>query len=138
MTDPSTTASVVTAYLEALSAGDVDTAVSLVAEDFHNEHTSSLGNSLRGREAYRTRLPQFLAQFTDLRYELEDLIVDGERAAAPYTMTFRWTAEDGAPRPVEIRGIFRFRVVDGHIAHRVDYWDGADFQRQVAATQGAP
>lgn len=137
MSSPST-GEVVTAYLEALSAGDVDAAVALVAEDFHNEHTSSLGNSLRGRDAYRTRLPQFLSQFTELHYELEDLIVDGERAAAPYTMTFRWTAEDGSQVPVTIRGIFRFRVLDGHIAHRVDYWDGADFQRQVAATQGAP
>lgn len=137
MSAPST-AEVVAAYLDALSAGDVEAAVSLVAPDFHNEHTSALGNSLRGRDAYRERLPQFLAQFVDLRYELEDLIVDGERAAAPYTMTFRWTAEDGVATPVTIRGIFRFRVVDGLITHRVDYWDGADFQRQVAATQGAP
>lgn len=136
MTTPST-GEVVTSYLEALSRGDVDAAVALVADDFHNEHTSSLGNSLRGRDAYRERLPRFLAQFTQLRYELEDLIVDGERAAAPYTMTFRWTADDGTEVPVRIRGIFRFRVVDGHITHRVDYWDGADFQRQVAATQGA-
>jgi len=136
VTSPST-AEVVTRYLEALSAGDVDAAVALVAEDFHNEHTSALGNSLHGRAAYRERLPRFLAQFQGLRYELEDLIVDGERAAAPYTMTFRWQREDGTEAPVRIRGIFRFRVVDGLIAHRVDYWDGADFQRQVAATQGA-
>ena len=64
--------------------------------------------------------------------------MDGERAAAAYTMTFRWLADDGREVPVAIRGVFRFHVVDGHITHRVDYWDGADFQRQVAATQGAP
>src|SRR5690606_21651047 len=68
VTSPAT-ADVVTAYLQALSAGNVDAAVSLVADDFHNEHTSSLGNSLHGREAYRERLPRFLAEFTQLRYE---------------------------------------------------------------------
>lgn len=137
MTSAPSTGDVVVAYLGALSSGDVESAVALVAEDFHNEHTSALGTSLRGRDAYRQRLPQFLAQFQDLRYDLEDLIVDGDRAAVPYTMTFRWHVEDGRDLPVSIRGIFRFRVVDGHITHRVDYWDGADFQRQIAASQGA-
>lgn len=137
MTTAPSTGAVIVAYLRALSSGDVESAVALVAEDFHNEHTSALGNSLRGRDAYRHRLPQFLAQFQDLRYDLEDLIVDGERAAAPYIMTFRWRSDDGREVPVTIRGVFRFRVVNGHIAHRVDYWDGADFQRQIAASQGA-
>jgi steroid delta-isomerase-like uncharacterized protein len=137
VTSAPSTGDVVVAYLRALSNGDVESAVALVAEDFHNEHTSALGNSLRGRAAYRQRLPQFLTQFQDLRYDLEDLILDGERAAAPYTMTFRWVADDGREVPVSIRGVFRFRVVDGHITHRVDYWDGADFQRQIAASQGA-
>jgi hypothetical protein len=46
-------------------------------------------------------------------------------------MTFRYRCADGELRPVVIRGVFRFRVEDGLIAHRADYWDGADFQRQV-------
>lgn len=137
MTSASPTGDVVVAYLEALSAGDAAAAVALVSDDFYNEHTSSLGNSVRGRAAYEARLPQFLAQFRHLSYELEELIVDGERAAAAYTMTFRWPTEDRGEVPVTIRGIFRFTVVDGRITHRVDYWDGAEFQRQIAATQGA-
>lgn len=125
------TREVVLAYLEAINAGDVERAADLVAEDFFNEHTSSLGSSLRGRDAYRERLPRFLAQFTNLRYEVEDLIEDGDRAAVPYTMTFDWTGDDGAVHPVTIRGMFRFRVAGGRIAHRVDYWDGTEFQRQT-------
>jgi len=120
------TRDVVVAYVDAINAGDVDTAAGLVADDFHNEHTSALGTSLRGRDAYRERLPRFLAEFAGLRYELEDVIVDGERAAVPYTMTCTWRGH-----PVCIRGMFRFRVVDGRIAHRVDYWDSAEFERQT-------
>src|SRR3546814_16353310 len=106
--------------------------------DFVNEHTSALGSSLRGRAAYGERLPRFLEEFRGLRYEVEDLIVSGERAAVPYTMSFTWTAPDGTALPVAISGMFRLRVVDGRIAHRVDYWDGTDFQRQTSGATAAP
>lgn len=140
MTSGASTRQVVLAYLDAINAGDAAAAVALVADDFFNEHTSSLGHSLRGRAAYAERLPRFLAEFDGLHYEVEDVIVDGDRAAVPYTMTFTWTAPDGAARPIAIRGLFRFRVADGRIAHRVDYWDGAEFQRQTATATatGAP
>jgi predicted ester cyclase len=138
----------VLAYLDALNAGDPDRIAACVTDDFHNEHTSALGRSLRGRRAYRERLPTFLGQFAGLRYEVEDLLVDGERAAVAYRLSCRWRPADGATGegatgdgtsgdevpgvPVTIRGMFRFRVVDGAIAHRVDYWDGAEFQRQIS------
>jgi steroid delta-isomerase-like uncharacterized protein len=137
VTSEASTSQVVLAYLDAINAADATAAIDLVAEDFFNEHTSSLGHSLRGREAYAERLPRFLAEFEGLHYDVEDLIVDGDRAAVPYTMTFYWAGPDGAGRPVSIRGMFRFRVADGHIAHRVDYWDGAEFQRQTATSTGA-
>lgn len=132
--DGATTAATVTAYLAALNAGDADAIAACVAEDFHNEHTSALGHSVHGRDAYRERLTGFLAGFDGLHYELEDLVVDGDRAAAAYRMSFRAVGADGTTRPVSIRGVFRFRVRDGLIAHRVDYWDGLEYQRQVEGT----
>ena len=125
------TAEAVTAYLDALNAHDGDAIAACVTEDFHNEHTSALGRSVHGRAAYRERLTGFLAGFADLHYELEDLLVAGDRACAAYRMTFRAAGSDGVERPVEIRGVFRFRVRDGLITHRVDYWDGLEYQRQV-------
>lgn len=129
MTDDPTT--VVTRFVAALNGHDPDEIAACVTEDFHNEHTSSLGHSLRGREAYRARLPIFLGGFTDLHYEIEDVVAQDDRAVVAYRMTFRYDCADGVTRPVAIRGVFRFRVVDGLIAHRADYWDGVDFQRQV-------
>lgn len=125
------TREVVEGYIGALNGGIPDEIARWVADDFVNEHTSSLGHSLTGRVAYRDRLPAFLAQFRDLRYELEDLIVDGSRAAAPYVMTFAWRADGREPVPVRIRGIFRFEVRNGLVERRVDYWDSAEFERQV-------
>jgi steroid delta-isomerase-like uncharacterized protein len=121
---------VVERYLAALNRHDVDAAVDCVAVDFVNEHTSALGTTVRGRDAYRARLPEFLARFDDLRYEVEDFIVDSDRVAVPYIMTCT-VRDDAGAHPVRLRGMFRFRVERGVIAHRVDYWDGTEFERQL-------
>lgn len=121
----------VTAYLEALNAHDADRIAACVSDDFHNEHTSAAGVSVKGREAYRERLDGFLARFTDPRYDVEDLLVDANRAAVAYTMRCTWLDDSGMPHPVVIRDMFRFVVRGGLIAHRVDYWDSTDFHRQT-------
>ena len=100
-----------------------------VTADFWNEHTSALGRSGRGRVEYRRRLPAFLADFAGLRYDVEDVVAEGDRVVVAYTMRARWHGQD-----VAIRGVFRLRVEDGLVAHRADYWDGLDFQRQTGQT----
>jgi predicted ester cyclase len=125
------TADVVRGYIASLNRGDADEIARFVTEDFHNEHTSARGHGLKGRGAYRERLESFLATFANLHYHVEDLIVEGDRAALPYTMTFNWLGNGPPGRPVRIRGMFRFRVVGQQIAHRVDYWDSSEVERQI-------
>jgi predicted ester cyclase len=125
------TANVVRGYIAALNRGNADEIARFVTEDFHNEHTSARGHSLTGRAAYRERLESFLATFANLHYQVEDLIVEGDRAALPYTMTYNWLGNGPPGRRVQIRGMFRFRVVGQEIAHRVDYWDGSEVERQI-------
>ncbi|HZQ59074.1 MAG TPA: nuclear transport factor 2 family protein [Acidimicrobiales bacterium] len=121
------TRAAVARYLDALNGGDPDAIAACVTEDFYNEHTSALGHSRRGRAAYRERLPSFLAEFTGLHYDVEDTVVEGDRAAVAYTMTCVYHGD-----PVSVRGVFRFRVEDGLVAHRVDYWDSAAFTAQLS------
>lgn len=118
------------AYLAALNAHDADAVAACVAEDFVNEHTSSMGQSRRGRAAYRAALTGFFENFLDLHYAPERLLVDGESAAVPYVMTFRMRSAGN--RPVRIRGVFVFTVVGGLITRRTDYWDSGEVQRQLA------
>jgi steroid delta-isomerase-like uncharacterized protein len=122
-------------YLDALNAGDADAAAAAVSDDFVNEHTSARGTSVHGRSGYRARLGEFLAQFRDLRYEPEDMIVEDDRAAVPYRMTCLWVDDSGREHPVSLRGMFRFRVRDDLVAHRVDYWDGEEFRRQISESR---
>ncbi|GII94593.1 ester cyclase [Sinosporangium siamense] len=120
---------VVERYIDALNRHDPDLIAACVTPGFHNEHTSAAGVSLRGREAYRERLTGFLAEFAELTYEIEDMLVDRARAAVPYRMSCIYHG-----KPIVIRGMFRFTVDGGLISHRVDYWDGAEFARQVSSS----
>lgn len=131
-------AATVRAYIAALNRGSADEAAACVSDGFVNEHTSILGETVVGREAYRERVGEFLARFPGLHYEVECMIVEGCQVAVAYRMSASWRGS-GAPvpgdRPFSIRGMFRFQVDGGRIAHRVDYWDSADFLRQVGDPQ---
>jgi ketosteroid isomerase-like protein len=113
-------------YLTALSAHDVDRIVACVTEDFVNEHTSALGSTSTGSDVYRGRLPGFLGQFENLRYDLVQTIVEGERAAVRYRMTAVY--EEHA---LDIPGVMLFATRDGLIAERTDVWDSLTFLRQT-------
>ena len=124
-------AAVALSYVAAFASGDPDRIAAHVAADFVNEHTAALGSGCVGRDEYRRRLPSFLADFEGLRYEPEDVVVDGDgdRVVVAYRMTARH-----AGRPIDLRGVFRLRIADGLVAHRVDYWDALTFLRQAGLT----
>ena len=113
-------------YLEAFSSGEAGAVAAFVTDDFVNEHTAALGGGCVGIDEYRKRLPGFLASMPGLRYEVEDVVADGERVCAAYTL--RATVNQ---RPIAVRGVMRFVVRNGRIAHRIDYWDSLVFQRQA-------
>jgi ketosteroid isomerase-like protein len=115
------------AYVTSFASGDPDLIAGHVSADFWNEHTSALGSSCRGRDEYRRRLPAFLADFEGVRYEVEDVVTEGDRVVVAYAMYARWRGE----RDIAIRGVFRLRVRDGQVVHRADYWDGTEFLRQT-------
>ena len=113
-------------YLEAFGTADADAIAALVTDDFVNEHTAALGSGCEGRDEYRRRLPGFLGSMQGLRYDVDDVIADGNRVAASYTL--RATANG---RDIAVRGMMRFEIVGDLIAKRTDYWDSLVFQRQA-------
>lgn len=114
------------AYLAAFATGDAAAVLAHVTEDFLNEHTAALGSGCTGRAEYANRVPGFLASMPGLHYEVEDVLADGQRVVAAYTMHACVNERD-----VAVRGVMRFIVRDGLIAHRTDYWDSLVFQRQA-------
>lgn len=120
---------VVLSYLASFSDRDLTAIAAHVADDFVNDHTAALGSGCVGRAEYASHLPSFLADMIDLRYTVEDLLVDSTQVAAFYTMTARWHGDT----PITVRGVQRLVVHDGLITHRTDYWDSAVFLRQASA-----
>jgi steroid delta-isomerase-like uncharacterized protein len=123
---PGSPIAVCVGYLEAFATGDPDEVAAFVTDDFVNEHTAALGSGCAGIDEYRQRLPGFLESMPGLHYVVEDVMADHERVVAAYTL--HTTMND---RPIAVRGVMRFVVRDGRIAHRIDYWDSLVFQRQA-------
>ena len=121
-----TPAEVCTAYLNAFATGDPQAVVALVTDDFVNEHTAALGSGCAGKVEYASRVPGFLASMPGLRYEIEEVIAEGDRVCAAYTLHTHLNDRD-----IAVRGAMRFTVVGDRVAHRVDYWDSLVFQRQA-------
>ena len=113
-------------YLNAFATGDPDTVASHVSDDFQNIQVGLLGTGCVGAETYRERLSGFLSAFKKLNYEVREVIADGDKVAAAYTMTFI-----DENRPIEIEGVMIMTIKDGRIAVRQDYWDGLSYQEQA-------
>ena len=113
-------------YVESFATGNADAVAAHVSDDFVNEHTAALGSGCVGIEEYRQRLPGFLASMAELRYDVEDVIADGDRVVVPYTLRARVNERD-----IAVRGAMRFEVRGDKIARRVDYWDSLVFRQQA-------
>jgi steroid delta-isomerase-like uncharacterized protein len=121
-----TPAEVCASYLAAFATGDPVRVVAHVSDDFVNEHTAALGSGCAGKDEYARRVPGFLASMPRLRYDVEDVVADGDRVVAAYTLRAHVNGRD-----VAVRGVMRFVVRDGLIAKRTDYWDSLVFQQQA-------
>ena len=113
-------------YLNAFATGDPATVAGHVTDNFENIQVGLLGTGCSGADTYRDRLAGFLGAFTNLKYDVEELIVDGDKVAAAYKMTF---TDNG--RPMEIEGVMIMTIRDGKIAVRKDYWDGLSHIKQT-------
>ena len=113
-------------YLASFESGDPDKIVSHVSEDFQNNQTGELGKDCAGRELYKERLAGFLDTFQNLRYQVEDVISEGNQIA----ITYRMRAEDDG-KPIDIPGVMIITVADGKITSRSDYWDGLSYLKQT-------
>ena len=122
-----TNSDIVRSYLNSFSTGDPATVAGHVTDDFENIQVSLLGTGCTGADTYRQRLAGFLGTFEALRYDIEELIVEGDHVAAAYKMTFT-----DSERPMEIEGVMILTMRDGKIAVRKDYWDGLSHLKQTA------
>jgi len=121
-------------WIDGLNRGDVSVAEKVFTADcvIHINGSPDPNLSVAGFKQMMTGL---LAAFPDLRINIEDQVVAGNKVAT------RWVAEgtNSAPfgnvpatgRRVRVNGIILDRVADGRIVERWEQWDQAGMMQQL-------
>ena len=121
------------AWIEGLNRGDLSAADASFAPDCVIHITGAPAPlSLDG---FKQMLPGFLVAFPDLRFTIDDQIVEGDRAA------YRWRARGTHTGPlgpvpptgtrVELEGVLFDRIADGRVAERWEQWDQPGMMQQM-------
>jgi steroid delta-isomerase-like uncharacterized protein len=122
-------------YEEVVNAGDIDKIDEILSEDFvENEEFPGLSQD---REGVKEFFRMLRSAFPDVRFQAEDVISEGELAAARYTMTGTHEGEFmGVPptgKQVTVSGIDIVRLRDGK---RFEHWgqfDAMGLMQQLGA-----
>lgn len=113
------TAAVIERFHVALNSHDPDAVVALLTEDSVFESTAPPdGERFVGRSAVRGALKEFLQPDSPARFEIEELIVAGNRAVVCWS--YRWGPAAGQ----YVRGVDVMRVRDGRVAESLAYVKG--------------
>lgn len=100
------------------------------------DHFLAVG-TYRGRDAIVEFLDGYFAAFPDLRIDVEDCLVDGQRVVLQWRSrgTFSGRAFQGVEpthRAVDLRGCDIAHMDDhGRVLENTVYWDGATFARAI-------
>ncbi len=121
--DPTTrdTLAAVERFNEAFDRHDVDAVMDAMTEDCVFESTAPpAGERHEGQAAVRACWDQFFSTNPGARFDCEELVALGDRAAMRWT--YHWPAEDGGEG--HVRGIDLFRVRGGKVAEKLSYVKG--------------
>lgn len=126
---------------ELVSAGDIDTFATNLAEDFvEHEETPGLSPTKAGViDFFRMQL----AAFPDLRMLPEDIIVSGDKAVARVAMTgtnqgpLMGMPASGKPVTVQLIDMFRFDG-EGRVAEHWGVLDALSMMQQLGVVPAGP
>jgi predicted ester cyclase len=119
---------VVRAYYEAWADGDADAIDSVVAGSYHGHVNALAGIEERDRAALADQVRAHHEAFPESRFEVEEIVADGNRLAARVRM--RGT-HAGDEHEGEMRGLVLLRLEDGKIAEEWASWDYLGLARQL-------
>ena len=92
---------------------------------------------IRGAEAFKDFLRQFVEALPDVTVVVDDMIAEGEKVAVRWT--FRGTHEGpllGLPptgRPVQVSGLTFYRIIDGKVVEETGIGNTLGLMQQLGA-----
>lgn len=127
-------------YIEGvLSDGKLELLDELVSPEFV-DRTPGAPPQTRGPEVIRESQKRAHDLFQDIRYTLDDLIAEGDRVVARYTVRATRKPPEGSDqgKPIEVTGITIFKIADGKILETWIVNDQIELFRQLGFTLTPP
>jgi len=112
---------------EVLAGGQLDRIDELVAPGYVNRAFGA------GLEAFKGMLAGLSAALPDRRFNIEDLVADGDAVVIRFTSEMR----DGNGKTISLRGLTFYRLADGKIVED-DPITTPDLAQQLGALLGSP
>lgn len=123
---------------EVLSANKMDKLDEMLAADFV-DNTPGLATGDAGPSVIRKAQERIRAVFPTVEYVIDDLIGEGDKVVARYTVKAATKEEPGAPaQKVRITGMTIFRVAGGRIRETWIINDQVELYRQLGFTLQPP
>jgi steroid delta-isomerase-like uncharacterized protein len=93
-----------------------------------------------GREGFKAQWRKWRDAFPDLRFEIVDLVAEGEKVLTRWVLTGTHQGEFlGIPatgRPIRVAGMSLDRIEDGLVVEGFDGWDALGLRQQLGVYEG--
>jgi len=123
---------------EVLSANRMEKLDEMLGPDFTDSTPGALGSET-GPDIIRAAQGRIRALFPTVQYQVEDLVAEGDKVLARYTVRAATKEEEGIPsQKVEITGMTLFRIADGRIREVWIINDQMELYRQLGFTIQPP
>jgi predicted ester cyclase len=123
---------------EILSANRMEKLDELLGPDFTDSTPGALGSET-GPNIIRAAQGRIHALFPTVQYQVDDLVAEGDKVVARYTVKAATKEEEGIPsQKVEITGMTLFRIADGKIREVWIINDQMELYRQLGFTIQPP
>jgi steroid delta-isomerase-like uncharacterized protein len=123
-------------YSEAWNKRKLDV-VSQIISPSHGLQAPTLSGSSVGPEAYKSQISVFLAAFPDLRFTIEDTVVDKDNVVARWTFTGthkgKFMGVSATNAKVSVDGMTLHHLAGGKIIDSFTNWDALGMLRQLGA-----
>ena len=120
---------------EARNAHDVDRYAALLGEGYVEE-THTVPGSVRGREAARAIMQEYLRVLPDLHFDLDVIVSSGDQVFTRWQVTGTYGGESASVSPSDRRvkdgGCTLSKLDRGKIIHVWHYWETNHIPRQIA------
>lgn len=123
---------------EVLSANRMEKLDEMLGPDFADSTPGALGSET-GPDIIRAAQGRIRALFPTVQYQVEDLVAEGDKVLARYTVRAATREEEEIPsQKVEIMGMTLFRIADGRIREVWIINDQMELYRQLGFTIQPP